>query len=186
MFSVRIERALEVAAKAHDGQFRKNSDGVPYFIHPAHIAVMLTSLGLDEVTVQAGILHDVVEDCDEWDLARIETEFGVEVRSVVSELTEDKTKSWAERKQTGIDHVAHMSERAVYVKAADKLHNLSALVRSLEQAEDPDVIWSKFKGGREKAVAVSRDFVRALTERVEDPMKSALEDVVRSLARLAE
>jgi (p)ppGpp synthase/HD superfamily hydrolase len=183
VYSSGIERALEVAGRAHAGQFRKNADGVPYLVHPVHVALMLTKLGLDEVTVQAGILHDVVEDSADWDLERIEREFGAEVRSVVAELTEDKSRTWAERKQAGIDHVAHMSERALHVKAADKLHNLASLVRSLEEAEDPAAVWACFKGGRERTLAMSREFVAALTARVNGPLKAALESTVEALAR---
>ena len=184
MFSHAIDRALEVASAAHAGQYRKNSDGVDYFIHPVHVALMLARAGLDEVCIQAGILHDVVEDCDDWTLERIESEFGVEVRTVVADLSEDKSKTWEERKAWAVLHVPDMDERAVAVKAADKLHNLSCLLRDLQAAENPDDIWSKFNGGRERTLAMSGELVDALASRVGADMRDALRAVVQDLSRL--
>lgn len=184
MFSPGIERALEVAIAAHAGQTRKNSEGVPYFVHPVHVAMMLARLGLDEVSIQAGVLHDVVEDCEDWTIERIGEVFGSEVRSVVDDLSEDKSKSWAERKRWAVDHVPEMSERAVTVKAADKLHNLSCLLRDLEASPDPDEIWSHFKGGREQTLRMSGELVEALATRAEPRLARALREVMRSLQAL--
>ena len=58
--SARIERAVEVAKKAHEGQFRKT--GEPYIIHPLAVKKILEEWGMDEDTIIAGILHDAVED----------------------------------------------------------------------------------------------------------------------------
>ncbi len=181
MFSQAIDRALEVASAAHAGQHRKNSAGVDYFIHPVHVALMLARAGLDEVCIQAGILHDVVEDCEDWTLERIEGEFGVEVRSVVADLSEDKSKTWEERKAWAALHVPHMDQRAVAVKAADKLHNLSCLLRDLQAAANPEDIWSKFKGGRERTLAMSDELVEALSQRVSVEFSNALRAVMRAL-----
>lgn len=183
MFSNDIDRALTVASVAHTGQFRKNSDGVPYIIHPVHVALMLARLGLDEVCIQAGILHDVVEDCDGWTIERVEIEFGIEVSVVVGELSEDKSLTWEERKRAGVDHVAHMHERSVAVKSADKLHNLSSLVRDLQAAPDPAAIWSKFNGGRERTLAMSTELVEALASRAEPRMATALRAVIGELGQ---
>jgi (p)ppGpp synthase/HD superfamily hydrolase len=184
VFSAGIERALEVAVLAHEGQTRKNSGAMPYFIHPVHVAMMLARLGLDAVSIQAGILHDVVEDCDDWTLDRIEEEFGSEVRSVVDDLSEDKSLSWSERKRWAVEHVPHMSERAVTVKAADKLHNLSCLLRDLQSTDDRDELWSHFKGGRERTLEMSAELVEALAGRVEPRLATALREVMTSLQAL--
>ena len=183
MFSETIERALEVAAEAHDGQGRRNRPGVPYLVHPIHIALILTRLGCDETTVVAGILHDVVEDSD-WSIERIEIEFGVEVRVVVDDLTEDKSKTWEERKQWAVDHVPHMDPRARTIKAADKLHNLSSLARDLEAAENPDEVWAAFSRGREQSLEMSGRLVEVLAPHVQPELRSALEAAIAILKRL--
>ena len=55
-----IIKAYEIARKLHDGQFRKS--GEPYIIHPVAVAKILAQFGMDNETVIAGLLHDVVED----------------------------------------------------------------------------------------------------------------------------
>ena len=122
MYSPVVEKALGIALAAHDGQLRKASSE-PYIVHPLHVALILARWGQDDDVIVAGLLHDVVEDCDGWDLARVEREFGHHIAHVVGELTEDKSKTWEERKRAGIAKVPHMSPQAATVKSADKLHN---------------------------------------------------------------
>ena len=55
-----IGRAYDTAEEMHRGQLRKS--GEPYLIHPMAVAMILAELGMDEATIVAGLLHDVVED----------------------------------------------------------------------------------------------------------------------------
>ena len=57
-----IGRAYDVAEEMHRGQLRKS--GEPYLIHPMAVAEILADLGMDEETIIAGLLHDVVEDTE--------------------------------------------------------------------------------------------------------------------------
>ena len=79
-----IEKAYQVAKKAHDGQVRKS--GEPYIIHPLCVAIILADLELDKESIAAGLLHDVVEDTPMTteDLAK---EFGDEVALLVDGVT---------------------------------------------------------------------------------------------------
>jgi (p)ppGpp synthase/HD superfamily hydrolase len=185
MFSPDVERALRAAIAGHEGQMRKGLEPTPYVTHPIHVALLLARLGFDDAIVQAGLLHDVVEDCDGWTIERVRAEFGERVSSIVAELTEDKSKSWEERKRSGIDRVASMSEGALTVKAADKLHNLESLVRDLEAAQDRERVWKKFKGGRERTLAMSSELVEALAPRVDARLADALRAANANLERLA-
>lgn len=180
MFSSGIERALHVAHEAHAGQVRKGG-GIPYVVHPIHVALLLVRVGADDETVQAGILHDVVEDCDGWTLDRIEEAFSARVRAIVADLTEDKSGTWAERKQRAVEHVPHMLPEAVIVKAADKLHNLESLVRQLRDAADPADVWRHFNGGRDGSLRVAEELVSALTEKAPAQLVAALQDVLQRL-----
>lgn len=180
MFSAGIERALRVAFEAHDGQSRKGGD-VPYMSHPVHVALILARLGADDHVLQAAILHDVVEDCDEWTIERIDSDFGSQVADIVGELTENKDHSWVERKRRAVDDVASMSTEALSVKAADKLHNLSTLLAELEQADDPLVVWSHFSGGAEGTLRVAHELVEALRGRVAPSLGRALDDTLVGL-----
>jgi (p)ppGpp synthase/HD superfamily hydrolase len=185
MFSAEVERALRASLRAHEGQVRKHDDPVPYVTHPFHVALILARLGEDDVVLQAALLHDVVEDCPGWSFERIEHEFGPEVRAVVAELTEDKTRSWEERKRAAIDHVMRMSPRALAVKAADKLHNLRTLQDDLERTERPELVWSRFKGGRDRTLAMSAELVEALEPRVGSRLARALREALSQLVACA-
>jgi len=180
VYSPRIEHALHVAQTAHSGQTRKGSDK-PYIVHPVHVALLLARAGEDEVSIQAGILHDVVEDCDGWDLERLEAEFGPQVRSLVAQLTEDKSKTWSERKQAAIDHVPQMTRPAATIKAADKLHNLSNLLSDLRAAEDPDSVWRHFTASASETLAMARALVEALLPRVDRDLGQALLGTLEAL-----
>jgi (p)ppGpp synthase/HD superfamily hydrolase len=180
MYSNGIERALATAIAAHDGQTRKGK-GHPYVVHPIHVAMILTRLGVEERVVQAGLLHDVVEDCDGWTIERVEREFGPRVASIVDEVSEDKSKTWEERKREGIAHARSMSSEAATVKAVDKLHNLASLREALASAQDPDEIWARFNGGRERTLAVATELVGALAERVQPALSRALREVLDGL-----
>lgn len=183
-YSEGVERALRVAIEAHDGQFRKGDDDCPYSVHPAHVALLLARLGLGEEIVQAGLLHDVVEDCADWDRERLDLEFGPRVAGIVAELTEDKSKTWAERKQAGVDAVARMSVEAVTVKAADKLHNLQSLRVALERSEDRSVVWNRFSGKREGTLRIAEELVRELVKRADPRLGDELTKTVEQLREL--
>lgn len=184
MYSAAIERALRAAVAAHAGQTRKGEPDVPYIVHPMHVALMLSRLGMDEEVIQSALLHDVVEDCPGWTLARVEREFGPRVAAIVGELTEDKSKSWDERKRRAIEHVPHLSPQAASIKAADKLHNLQSLAAALRTAADPEVVWKRFNGGRERTLAMSRELVAALTLRIDARLARALRAALQSVLDL--
>ena len=83
--SPRLEKAIAVATKAHEGQLRKT--GEPYIIHPLAVMKILQEWNMDEDTVIAGVLHDTVEDTD-LTLKEIEDESVVFYDWVVAVLVE--------------------------------------------------------------------------------------------------
>ncbi|MCB9914642.1 MAG: bifunctional (p)ppGpp synthetase/guanosine-3',5'-bis(diphosphate) 3'-pyrophosphohydrolase [Planctomycetes bacterium] len=185
MISSSVERALRACIEAHDGQFRKGKDAAPYAVHPTHMAILLARVGAPDHVIEAALLHDTVEDCDDWTLERVAAEFGDDVAQLVAAVTEDKSLSWAERKQRAVDHVPHMSADAILVKAADKLHNLASLIVELENAEDRDVVWANFKGGRGETLRMSRALVAQLAARLPEALAAELRAAVERVAELA-
>jgi (p)ppGpp synthase/HD superfamily hydrolase len=180
MFSHAVERALRVAIDAHAGQLRKSAEQTPYVVHPLHVALILARWGQDDDVIVAGLLHDVAEDSPAWPLPRIEAEFGHHVAKLVAELTEDKSKSWDERKRYAIDHVPRISPFAATIKAADKLHNLQSLVFELRGAP-ADEVWARFRGGREKTLAMSAELVEALSKRIEPRVAKSLRAALKAV-----
>jgi (p)ppGpp synthase/HD superfamily hydrolase len=180
-FSSGVERALRASIAAHTGQSRKGQPDLPYIVHPVHVAMMLARLGADDETIQAGLLHDVVEDCEGWTLARIEAQFGARVRAIVADLTEEQGRSWEERKLAGIEHAAHMLPESATIKAVDKLHNLSSLLSDLRAADDPAQVWSHFSRGAAETIAMSARLVEALRARVDPRLADSLARVLDGL-----
>ena len=130
-------KALHFAADKHRDQRRKGAEASPYVNHLIEVAELLAREGgvTDVLTLQAAILHDTLEDT-ETTLAELDARFGVEVRRIVEEVTDDQRLSNAERKRLQIVHARHLSERAKLVKLADKIANLRSLVQA------PPVDWS--------------------------------------------
>src|SRR5205823_12483540 len=79
-----IELAYDVARDAHRDQVRRSGD--PYIAHPLGVALILSELGLDDVTLAAALLHDAVEDTSVT-LADLEEQFGPDVAAIVDGVT---------------------------------------------------------------------------------------------------
>ena len=137
------EKAVEFATLAHEGQLRKLSKQ-PYIIHPLKVSKILEEAGFNEELVIAGLLHDTVEDTDTT-IAQIEKEFGPKVASYVIAHTEDKTKTWEERKQHTLDVVKNGSLEVKALIVADKWDNLQSMTTGHEIMGDK--IWTCFKRG---------------------------------------
>src|ERR1700743_671270 len=138
-YSDRINHALAFAAKHHDRQVRKGTR-LPYLTQPANVAIILTRYGQDDHTIVAGILHDVIEDCvreaytREMLEQRIGDKFGIGVLETVLSVTHRRVDddgielSHEEKRDDYLERLAQASESALWVCAADKLHNASSIV----------------------------------------------------------
>lgn len=126
-----ILQTTHFAAEKHKQQRRKDFEETPYINHPIGVAAILSQeAGITDVAVlQAALLHDTVEDTKTTFL-EIEEHFGLEIRRIVEEVTDDKTLPRMERKKKQIEHAPHCSHKAKLVKLADKLYNLRDLNRS--------------------------------------------------------
>ncbi|WP_077620522.1 HD domain-containing protein [Litchfieldia sinesaloumensis] len=142
-----IEKAIIVASKAHDGQYRKLTN-IPYITHPLGVGLLLMKASAREELIVAGILHDTVEDT-ELTLEEISDEFGEEIAELVEGCSEpDKSLSWEERKEHTITFLRTASEDIRTVVCADKLHNIRSIIRDFEgQGEQ---VWQRFSRGRNK------------------------------------
>jgi GTP pyrophosphokinase len=125
-----IVRAFTFAAKAHEGQQRRS--GEPFIMHPVGVAIICAGLRLDEQTIAAALLHDVVEDTG-TDLATVREEFGDEIASLVDGVTKLTRVQFQSREQAEAENyrkmVVAMAEdvRVILVKLADRLHNLRTI-----------------------------------------------------------
>ncbi|MFN8627531.1 MAG: HD domain-containing protein [Candidatus Binatia bacterium] len=124
-------QASTFAARKHRDQRRKDADASPYINHPIEVAEILARIGgVDDVAVlQAALLHDTVEDT-RTSADELEREFGPTVRTLVEEVTDDKTLPKRERKRLQIEHAPHLSPRAKLIELADKICNVRDVTHS--------------------------------------------------------
>ena len=57
-----INKAIEFATKAHEGQYRKGTKR-PYIVHPIEVGDIVAAMTKDEEVISAAVLHDTIEDC---------------------------------------------------------------------------------------------------------------------------
>jgi GTP diphosphokinase / guanosine-3',5'-bis(diphosphate) 3'-diphosphatase len=145
-------------AKLHHGTQTRDS-GDAYYSHPVEVASLLADVRLDEVTIVAGLLHDVVEDT-KIDIGDIEVRFGADVAELVDGVTKldaleftSKESAQAENFQKFI--LATTSDlRVLLVKLADRLHNM----RTLHHRKKPE--------SRERTARETMDIYAPLARRV--------------------
>lgn len=137
-----VNKALEFATKAHSGQFRKGTKR-PYIVHPIEVGDIVSSMTTDEEIISAAILHDTIEDCEEVTKEILEKEFSSRVVYLVMQESEDKTKSWMERKGATIDRLAAANRDVQMIGLADKLSNMRDINRDYPVAGEQ--LWDRFR-----------------------------------------
>ena len=125
-----ITKAYEYANKHHDGQCRRS--GEPYIIHPLNVAYILADIGLDDSTICAALLHDLVEDTDVTE-QNIQEEFGQEIADMVEGVTKLSSMQFASMEEQQVEDYRKMflamgkDIRVILIKLADRLHNMRTL-----------------------------------------------------------
>lgn len=125
-----IGHAYDVAEEMHRGQLRKS--GEPYLIHPMAVAEILADLGMDEETIVAGLLHDVVEDTSYTKEQLIE-DFGEEIALLVDGVTKLGSLKFESKEKRQAENLRKMflamskDIRVLIIKLSDRLHNLRTI-----------------------------------------------------------
>ena len=125
-----LGKAYDKAEEMHRGQLRKS--GESYLIHPMAVSKILADLGMDEYTIAAGLLHDVVEDTS-YTSEMLSAEFGEEVRHLVDGVTKLKSLVFENKEERQAENLRKMflamskDIRVLIIKLADRLHNLRTI-----------------------------------------------------------
>ncbi len=127
---VLLNRAYVYAMQAHGAQVRASGD--PYFSHPLEVAAILTDLHLDDATIVAAVLHDVIEDTAST-REEIDRLFGPEIGQLVDGLTKLKRIDLVSKRTAQAENFRKLllaiasDVRVLLVKLADRLHNMRTL-----------------------------------------------------------
>ncbi len=158
-YSDRINHALAYATKHHDQQVRRGTRS-PYLTRHANVAVILSRYGVDEDTVVAGILHDVVGDglrggmSREALAGRVAEKFGVDALDLAFAVTERRVDeegvemSSDERREDLLERLAGAPNGARWVVAADALHEAGTLLAELRRTDFPETVWARTPRGQ--------------------------------------
>ena len=125
-----LDKAYSTAKKYHDNQFRKS--GEPFIVHPLSVGMILADIELDQTSIAAAILHDVVEDT-EYNLEKVTSEFGNSIARIINGVTKLDKLVFNTREEQQVSDIRKMiiamSEdvRIIIVKLADRLHNMRTL-----------------------------------------------------------
>lgn len=148
----RLMKAMNVAAGAHDGHYRKQT-AIPYISHLMGVMYAASREELDaeirEDVLIACLLHDTVEDVPEkYSAGQLEKDFGPRVLELVLAVTKDESlRDWQERSEGYIAQLRQAPLEAVVVSACDKLHNLSSILADAQEI-GPE-IWTRFNSGKD-------------------------------------
>ena len=126
----KIRKAYDFAKEKHGDQLRRS--GEPYIIHPVQVAYTLAELGLDESTISAALLHDVVEDTEvtREELAKT---FSEEIAEMVDGVTKLGKLNYTSKEEEQVENYRKMflamgkDIRVIMIKLADRLHNMRTL-----------------------------------------------------------
>lgn len=126
----RVRVAFDYARRMHDGQYRKNQEN--YIVHPVNVAIVLAGIPVDTATVEAALLHDVLEDTPATS-AEMEAIFGQEVVKLVEGVTKLGKFEFASKEDAHAENFRKMflamadDVRVIMLKLADRLHNMRTL-----------------------------------------------------------
>lgn len=151
MFTERIEKAIKFACVLHRSQVRK-SDGSPYVFHLFSVALIVLNYTKDENTIIAALLHDTIEDTD-YTFEQLKDDFGEEVENIVRTVSENKTENgekvpWQARKEQYLGALRKGSKEALFVSAADKIHNMQCMISEYKRRGEE--MWGIFTGAKKE------------------------------------
>lgn len=137
-----IDKAITFATKAHEGQMRKGTTR-PFILHPLEVGEIVSQMTDDEEIIAAAILHDTIEDCAHITEQILRETFGARVAEMVSQESEDKSKTWMERKSHTIEKLKNAPKEIQMIGLADKLSNMRDIDRDYPKCGEE--LWNRFR-----------------------------------------
>jgi (p)ppGpp synthase/HD superfamily hydrolase len=190
--TTRVDRAVELAHRVHRRQARKGTQ-IPYLAHVLGVAAIVLEDGGSEDEAIAALLHDSIEDApDDFPVASVRREirekFGEVVLAIVEHCTDTDVQpkpAWRARKARYLAALEQAPEISLRVSAADKLHNVRALIR--DYRTHGDSLWDRFNpdAGKHGTLGYYRALVEVFKRRMPGALTNDLEQELIALERLA-
>lgn len=176
----KIARAIEFAAKAHEGAVRKGTQ-IPYITHPIEVATIVSEMTDDEDVIIAALLHDVIEDTS-YTAEDIAALFGERAAELVKGESENKREdqnpadTWLIRKEETIEHLKGAERDIKLIALADKLSNLRSTAG--EYRVNGDEVFNRFnEKDKSKHEWYYRNIARALADLSDTPQWEELAEL---------
>ncbi len=157
VYSERVNKAIKIATRLHDGQFRRGST-IPYIAHPFAVALMTQDYIDSEDVFIGGVLHDILEDVPEREYAAkdLANDFGYDILNIVETVSEPNIRTptqeaWRARKYSYLNNIQSSNDiRPLIISACDKMHNMGELVYGYNELGES--IWTYFAAKREREI----------------------------------
>ncbi len=168
----RISSAIELAARLHREHTRRDSLRTPYITHLISVMLIVSEVTDDEDTLIAALMHDALEDVTGYTVEMLAQDTSEKVAMIVSHVTEPHVPAspeflqlpWLERKQAYIENLKSGPMESGLVSAADKLHNLSSLIRDYKA--EGDVFLSRFHGSLKNQLWFYEEVIKVIATKV--------------------
>ena len=175
----RYDKALTMVRNLQNGEVRAGGGTVPYLSHSSGVSALVLQYGGTEDQAIAALLHDVAEDSGgERMLSVIEAEFDSKIAGYVRDLSDslvedsENKEAWYPRKQKYIKTYDKKRRAVLLISAADKLHNVRAMVSDHKSVKED--LWTRFDKKVEAPIEFKRtqqiwyqsQLVKVLNERL--------------------
>lgn len=127
-----IKKAIQFAARKHHGQFRRETEPLPYITHLFSVALLVAEDGADDDVVTAALLHDTIEDTGTT-REEIAEAFNERVATLVEAVSEPKGLGWKECKEKYLENFESAPVEAVVIMAGDKIDNIESKLEGYEK-----------------------------------------------------
>lgn len=168
----RLQHAINFSTHIHRNQIRRDKQKTPYISHLYSVMLLLSQVTNDEDTLIGGLMHDSLEDVEDFTEAMLLEEFGPEVLDIVAHVTEPYLAGeenavqmqWLVRKEAYIQNVKDGGTKSALISCADKLHNLTTFISGYQ--EEGEEFLKHFHGSIKNQMQFYGLMINTLTEKL--------------------
>ena len=141
------QKAVQAAITLHNGQYRKvvdeNGNKIPFAIHPIAVGFLLEDYSYKPEIVIAGMLHDVLEDVQDYTYEMMCNDFTKPIADIVQGVTHEYKETWEQTRTAYLKNLETGSLDSVVVAIADKIHNASSMIQGINIYGNQEM-WKQF------------------------------------------